>query len=84
LKAGDSVTFSADAATDRLSSVNVATHSGSKRHAVTLSLAFAPLIADTLYPATVQLEVAAENVGRGPAGPNTTVSRHGRGLLCRL
>ena len=62
LKAGDSLTLSANAATDRIGGVTVATFTDSAKDAVGLKVAFGAFADGTVYPATIQLDVAAQKL----------------------
>jgi len=62
LKAGDSLALSANAATDRIGGVTVATFTDSAKDAVGLKVAFGAFADGTVYPATIQLDVAAQKL----------------------
>jgi len=62
LKAGDSLALSANAATDRIGGVTVATFTDSAKDAVELKVAFGAFADGTVYPATIQLDVAAQKL----------------------
>lgn len=61
LKPGDSLTLAANAATDRIGGVTVATFTD-KKDAVGLKVAFGAFTDGTVYPAKIQLEVASQNL----------------------
>jgi len=63
LKPGDSLTLDANAATDRISGVTVATFTDKAKDAVGLKVTFGVLADGTVYPANIQLDVAAQNLG---------------------
>ena len=62
LKAGDSLTLDANAATDRISGVTVATFTDKAKDAVGLKVAFGAFADGTVYPAKIQLDVAAQDL----------------------
>jgi hypothetical protein len=62
LKAGDSLTLAANAATDRIGGVTVATFTDKAKDAVGLKIAFGAFADGTVYPAKIQLDVAAQNL----------------------
>jgi hypothetical protein len=62
LKPGDSLTLAANAATDRISGVTVATFTDKAKDAVGLKVAFGAFQDGTVYPAKIQLDVAAQNM----------------------
>jgi len=62
LKAGDSLTLDVNAATDRISGVTVATFTDKAKDAVGLKVSFGAFADGTVYPAKIQLEVAAQNL----------------------
>jgi hypothetical protein len=62
LKAGDSLTLAANAATDRITGVTVATFTDKAKDAVGLKVAFGAFADGTVYPEKIQLEVAAQNL----------------------
>ena len=62
LKAGDSLTFAANAATDRIGGVTVATFTDKAKDAVGLKVAFGAFADGTVYPAKIQLDVAAQKL----------------------
>jgi len=62
LKAGDSLTLDANAATDSISGVTVATFTDKAKDAVGLKVAFGAFADGTVYPAKIQLDVAAQNL----------------------
>lgn len=61
-KAGDSLTLEANAATDRVGGVTVATFTDKKKDAVGLKVSFGAFADGTVYPAKIQLDIAAENL----------------------
>lgn len=63
LKAGDSLTLDVNAATDRLSGVTLSTFTDSAKDKVVLKVAFGAFPDGTVYPATIHLDVAAQNLG---------------------
>jgi hypothetical protein len=63
LKPGDSLTLEANAANDRISGITVATFTEKAKDAVGLKVAFGALADGTVYPAKIQLDVAAQNLG---------------------
>jgi hypothetical protein len=62
LKPGDSLTLDANAATDRISGVTVATFTEKEKDKVGLKVAFGAFEDGTVYPAKIQLDVAAQNL----------------------
>jgi len=62
LKPGDSLTLDANAATDRIAGVTVATFTEKAKDAVGLKVAFGAFADGTVYPAKIQLDVAAQNL----------------------
>jgi hypothetical protein len=62
LKPGDSLTLDANAATDRISGVTVATFTEKAKDAVGLKVSFGAFEDGTVYPAKIQLSVAAQNL----------------------
>jgi hypothetical protein len=62
LKPGDSLTLDANAATDRIGGVTVATFTDKEKDAVGLKVAFGAFADGTVYPAKIQLDVAAQNL----------------------
>jgi hypothetical protein len=62
LKAGDSLTLAANASTDRLSGVTVATFTDKAKDAVGLKVSFGAFADGTVYPAKINLDVAAQNL----------------------
>jgi hypothetical protein len=62
LKAGDSLTVAANAATDRIGGVTVATFTDSAKHVVGLKVTFGAFPDGTVYPAQIDLEVKEENL----------------------
>lgn len=62
LKAGDSLTLAANAATNRLGGVTVATFTDSAKETVGLNVTFGAFPDGTVYPAQVDLEVKQENL----------------------
>jgi len=63
LKPGDSLTLDANAASDRISGITVATFTEKAKDAVGLKVAFGAFADGTVYPAKIQLDVAAQNLG---------------------
>jgi hypothetical protein len=63
LKPGDSLTLAANAATDRIGGVTVATFTDKEKDAVGLKVAFGAFADGTVYPAKIQLDVASQNLG---------------------
>jgi hypothetical protein len=63
LKPGDSLTLAANAATDRIDGVVVSTFTDKAKDAVGLKVAFGAFTDGTVYPAKIQLDVAAQNLG---------------------
>lgn len=62
VKAGDSLTLDVNAARDRISGVTVATFTDSAKDVVDLKVAFSAFADGTVYPATINLQVAAQNL----------------------
>ena len=62
LKAGDSLTLAANAATDRIGGVTVATFTDSAKDAVGLKVNFAAFPDGTVYPAKIDLDVKSQNL----------------------
>jgi hypothetical protein len=62
LKAGDSLALALNAATNLLTAVTVSSYTDSAKQAVVLQVSFATLADGTLYPASVHLDVAAEDL----------------------
>jgi hypothetical protein len=62
LKAGDSLTVLANAATDRIGGVTVATFTDSAKHAVGLKVTFGAFPDGTVFPAQIDLDVKEENL----------------------
>ena len=62
LKAGDSLTLAANAATDQIGGVTVATFTDKAKDAVGLKVGFGAFADGTVYPAKIQLDVAAQNL----------------------
>ena len=62
LKPGDSLTLDVNAASDRISGVTIATFTDTAKDAVGLKVAFGAFADGTVYPATIQLQVAAQNL----------------------
>ncbi|MCU0223629.1 MAG: hypothetical protein MUF27_06080 [Acidobacteria bacterium] len=65
LKPGDSLTLDVNAATNRLSSLTVATFTDSAKDAVGLNVAFGALQDGTVYASSVKLDVTAQNLAVG-------------------
>jgi hypothetical protein len=63
LKPGDSLTLDANAATDQIAGVTVATFTDKAKDAVGLKVAFGAFPDGTVYPAKINLDVAAQNLG---------------------
>jgi hypothetical protein len=63
LKPGDSLTLAANAATDSITGVTVATFTDKAKDAVGLTVSFGSFADGTVYPAKIQLEVAAQKLG---------------------
>jgi hypothetical protein len=63
LKKGDSLTLDANAATDRISGVTVATFTEKAKDAVGLKVSFGAFADGTVYPAKIQLDIASQNLG---------------------
>jgi len=62
LKVGDSLTITANAATDVIAGVTVATFTDSAKDTVGLKVSWESLADGTLYPATINLDVASQNL----------------------
>lgn len=62
LKAGDSLTLDVNAATDHILGVTIATFTDKAKDAVGLKVAFGAFADGTVYPAKIQLDVAAQNL----------------------
>jgi hypothetical protein len=62
LKAGDSLTIDVNAATNVISSLTVATFTDSAKDTVGMKVSWGSLADGTLYAATIQLDVAAQNL----------------------
>jgi len=62
LKAGDSLTLAMNVATDRMSGMTVTTFTDKAKDAVGLKVAFGAFPDGTVYPETIQLDVAAQNL----------------------
>jgi hypothetical protein len=62
LKAGDSLTLSVNAATSRIAGVTVATFTDSAKDAVGMKVGFGAFPDGTVYPATINLDVKAQNL----------------------
>jgi hypothetical protein len=62
LKPGDSLTLDVNAASDRIVGLAVATFTDSAKDAVGMKAAFGALADGTVYPATIQLQVAAQSL----------------------
>jgi len=62
LKAGDSLTLDANAATDRISGVTVSTFTDKAKDTVGLKVTFGTFADGTVYPAKIQMDVAAQNL----------------------
>ena len=62
LKPGDSLTLDANAASDHISGVTVATFTEKAKDAVGLKVSFGAFADGTVYPAKIQLDVAAQNL----------------------
>lgn len=62
LKPGDSLTFDVNAATDRIAGVTVATFTDKAKDTVGMKVAFGAFADGTVYPAKIQLDVAAQNL----------------------
>ena len=62
LKAGDSLTLAANAATDQISGVTVASFTDKKKDTVGLKVSFGAFADGTVYPAKIQLDVDAQNL----------------------
>ncbi len=63
LKAGDSLTLDVNAATNRIAGVTVSTFTDDTKDAVGLKVKFGEFADGTVYPETVQLDVAAQKLG---------------------
>ena len=62
LKEGDSLSLDVNAATDHIRGVTISTFVDSAKDAVGLKVAFGEFADGTVYPATIQLDVAAQNL----------------------
>ncbi|HEV8200673.1 MAG TPA: hypothetical protein VGS03_11690 [Candidatus Polarisedimenticolia bacterium] len=62
LKPGDSLTLDANAASDRISGLTVATFTEKAKDAVGLKVSFGAFADGTVYPSQIQLDVAAQNL----------------------
>jgi hypothetical protein len=62
LKAGDSLTLAANAATDRIGGVTVATYTDAAKNAVALKVTFDAFPDGTVYPAQISLDVKEEKL----------------------
>lgn len=62
LKAGDSLTMTANAATNRIGGVTVASYTDSAKNAVGLKVTFAAFPDGTVYPAQIDLDVKKEDM----------------------
>jgi hypothetical protein len=62
LKAGDSLTFDVNAATDRIAGVTIATFTDKAKDTVGMKVSFAAFADGTVYPAKTQLDVASQNL----------------------
>jgi hypothetical protein len=62
LKAGDSLTVLANAATDKIGGVTVATYTDKAKEAVDLKVTFEAFPDGTVYPAQISLDVKKENM----------------------
>jgi hypothetical protein len=62
LKPGDSLTLDANAATDRISGVTVATFTEKEKDAVGLKVSFGSFPDGTVYPAKINLDIAAQKM----------------------
>jgi hypothetical protein len=62
LKSGDSLTIAANAATDRMGGLTVATFTDTAKDAVGLKVTFGAFPDGTVYPAQIDLEVKSENL----------------------
>ncbi len=62
LKPGDSLTLAANAATDRIGAVTVATFTDKEKDAVGLKVAFGAFTDGTVFPAKIQLDVASQDL----------------------
>jgi hypothetical protein len=62
LKPGDSLALEANAATDRIAGVTVATFTDKAKDAVGFKVSFGSFADGTVYPAKIQLDVAAQNL----------------------
>ncbi len=76
LKAGDALTLEANVATDRITGITVATYTGKDKDPVDLKVSFGAFPDGTVYPAKINLAVAAqkldvavENSGYKKLGP---------------
>ncbi len=62
LKAGDSLTLNVNAAANRIAGVTVATFTDSAKDAVGMKVGFGAFADGTVYPATINLDVKAQNL----------------------
>ena len=62
LKTGDSLTLQVNASTDRIAGATISTFTESAKDKVELKVAFGALADGTIYPATIRLDVAAQNL----------------------
>ena len=62
LKPGDSLTLAVNGASDRISGVTIATFTDKEKDAVGLKVTFGAFPDGTVYPAKIQLDVAAQNL----------------------
>jgi len=62
LKAGDSLILELDAAGNRLSGMTISTYAEKAKDAIGMKVSFGKLDEVPIYPATIQLDVAASNV----------------------
>jgi hypothetical protein len=62
LKPGDSVTIEVNAAADRLSGMAISTFTESAKDTVELKVSLGTFTDGTIYPATIHLDVAAQNL----------------------
>jgi len=63
LKPGDSVTFTANAATDQVTGMVVSTYTDSAKDAVGLNIGFGSFADGTVYPAKINLAIASQQLG---------------------
>jgi len=63
LKAGDSLTVVANAVTDRIGGITIATFTDSAKHAVIMKVTYGAFPDGTVFPAHIDLEVKEENLG---------------------